>query len=148
MPLQPALHGAIRRGPQPALAPGAPAGGTEGESRLVVGPRIRLKCVEVSDCDTLLVEGTLEAATVARVLRVAERGLFKGTIEVEQAEVRGRVEGQLTVREKLVVHGTGQVSGRVRYGRLVIEEGGSVAGEVGMLEPGMPQVTAPAEGGG
>lgn len=146
MALQSALHGAIRRGPLPGPQANAP----EGESRLVVGPKIRLKCVEVSDCDTLVIEGTLEATMTARVLRVSERGMFKGSIEVEQAEIRGRVEGQITVREKLVVHGTGQVMGHVRYGKLVIEEGGGVCGEVGTLEagPAQTQATAGGEGGG
>jgi len=34
------------------------------------------------------------------------------------------------VRQKLVVHSTGRVSGKVRYGKLVIEEGGQLTGDV------------------
>lgn len=142
MALQPALHGGIRRVPAPPAAP-------EGDGRLVVGARLRVKCAEVQDCDSLLVEGTLEATLSARLLRVAEHGHFKGAAEVEQAEVRGVFEGRLTARERLVVHATGRVSGQVRYGKLVIEEGGSVSGELAAQEPGSPaQVTATGEGGG
>ena len=63
-------------------------------------------------------------------MRVAERGVFKGSADVETAEIRGVFEGELTVRDRLVVHATGQVVGRVRYGRLVIEEGARLSGEL------------------
>ncbi len=123
MALPPTLHGSIRR---ISASPPAP----EGDGRVVVGARVRVKCVEMQDCDQLLVEGTLEANLSARVLRIADKGTYRGSAEVEQAEVRGLFEGQLTVRERLVVHATGRVAGQVRYGKLVIEEGGSVSGEL------------------
>ncbi len=142
MALQPALPGGLRRPAAP------PAAAPDGDGRLVVGARLRVKCAEVQDCDSLLVEGSLEAALSARLLRIAEHGVFKGTAQVDQAEVRGLLEGRLTVRERLVVHATGRVSGQIRYGKLVIEEGGSVSGELATLDPGAPaQATGEDEGG-
>ncbi len=141
MALQPALHAGIRRAPAPTATP-------DGEGRLVVGARVRAKCAEVHECDSLLVEGTLEADLSVRLLRIAERGTFKGSAEVEQAEVRGSFEGHLTARDKLVVHATGRVGGQVRYGKLVIEEGGSESGELSALEPGAAPATGAGEGGG
>ena len=40
--------------------------------------------------------------------------------------------GPLTgrVRQKLVIYSTGKVTGRVRYGKLVVEEGGQLSGEI------------------
>ncbi len=32
--------------------------------------------------------------------------------------------GELTARTRLVVHGTGRVSGTIRYGRLIVADGG------------------------
>lgn len=131
MAVQPVFPGGLRRGPQTGAVASPPAGGApEGENRLLVGAHVRLKCAEVGECDTLVVEGALEAAMSARVMRVAERGTFKGSAEVETAEIRGLFEGELTVRDRLVVHATGQVAGSVRYGRLLIEEGGRLSGEV------------------
>jgi len=104
------------------------------ESKLVVGPDIKLKGVEISDCDTLVVEGRVEATLDSRILEIAETGVFHGTIAVDQAEIRGRFEGEITVRKQLVIHGTGKVSGKVRYAKIKIEEGAEVSGDLAMLD--------------
>lgn len=99
-------------------------------SKLIVGPNIKLKGVEITDCDTLVVEGRVEATMDSRVIQIAERGAFKGSAEIDIAEIRGEFDGDLTVRQKLVIYATGKVSGKIRYGKLVIEEGGQLAGDV------------------
>lgn len=131
------VHAAPSPGPAVpvALQSGAPAaaasaGNRDSSARLIVGPHIKLKGLEITDCDTLLVEGSVEATMKSRVIEIAEIGDFKGEAEIETAEIRGRFEGSLTVLGKLVIHATGRVSGKVRYGKLVIEEGGQICGEV------------------
>ena len=119
---------------QPAPAAAAPAATTtavkEGESKLTVGPNIKLKGVEITDCDTLVVEGSVEATMDSRVIQISERGAFKGSAEIDVAEIRGVFDGNLTVRQKLVIYSTGKVTGKVRYGKVVIEEGGQLSGEI------------------
>lgn len=102
----------------------------EGGSKLIVGPNIKLKGVEITDCDTLVVEGRVEATIDSRVIQIAERGAFKGSAEIDIAEIRGEFDGELTVRQKLVIYSSGKVSGKVRYGKVVIEEGGQLAGDI------------------
>jgi cytoskeletal protein CcmA (bactofilin family) len=102
----------------------------EGESKLTVGPNIKLKGVEITDCDTLVVEGSVEATMDSRVIHISERGSFKGSAEIDIAEIHGEFDGTLTVRQKLVIYSTGKVTGRVRYGKVVIEEGGQLSGEI------------------
>ena len=104
------------------------------EAKLVVGPDIKMKGVEVNDCDTLVVEGRIEATLDARALQIAEKGVFSGTIAVDSAEIHGRLEGELTVRKHLIVHATGSVSGKIRYARIKVEEGAELAGEISVLE--------------
>lgn len=99
-------------------------------SKLIVGPNIKLKGVEITDCDTLVVEGRVEATMDSRMIQIADKGAFKGSAEVDLAEIRGEFDGDLTVREKLVIFSSGKVSGKIRYGKLVIEEGGQIAGDV------------------
>lgn len=99
-------------------------------SKLIVGPNIKLKGVEITDCDTLVVEGTVEATMDSRMMQIAEQGAFKGSAEVDLAEIRGAFDGDLVVREKLVIYATGKVSGKIRYGKVVIEEGGQISGEI------------------
>ena len=116
--------------------PKAPEKSTEDrkEARLVVGPDIKMKGVEINDCDTLQVEGRIEATLDARVLEITEKGVFNGTVAVDNAEIHGKLEGELTVRKQLVVHGTGRVSGKIRYARLKVEEGAELSGEISVLD--------------
>ena len=103
---------------------------SDGGAKLTVGPNIKLKGVENTDCDTLVVEGTVEATMNSRVIQIAEQGAFKGSAEIDIAEVRGSFDGTLTVRQKLVIFATGKVTGKIRYGKIVIEEGGQLSGEI------------------
>ena len=95
-----------------------------------MGPNIKLKGVEITDCDTLVVEGTVEATMDSRVIHISENGAFKGSAEIDIAEIHGEFNGTLTVRQKLVIYSTGKVNGKIRYGKLVVEEGGQLAGEI------------------
>jgi cytoskeletal protein CcmA (bactofilin family) len=104
--------------------------GKEGGSKLTVGPNIKLKGVEITDCDTLVVEGYVEATMDSRVIQISEQGSFKGSAEIDVAEIRGEFNGNLTVRDKLVIYATGKVTGTIRYGKLVVEEGGQISGEI------------------
>lgn len=107
--------------------------GKGGESRLIVGPDVKLKGAEILDCDTLVVEGRVEATMDSRVLRIAEKGAYKGTVGIDIAEIHGHFEGELTAREQLLIHATGRVSGKIRYGKILIEEGGELSGDVQSL---------------
>ncbi len=99
-------------------------------SRLIVGPDIKLKGVEITDCDTLVVEGTVEASMDSRVVQIAETGVFNGKVSIDIAEIRGRFDGELTARDQLIIHATGRVSGKIRYGKIKIEEGAEICGDV------------------
>lgn len=113
-----------------ATATHASAAAPVGGSKLIVGPNIKLKGVEITDCDTLVVEGLVEATMDSRVMEIAEQGAFKGSAEIDVAEIYGQFDGNLTVRQKLVIYATGKVTGKIRYGKLVIEEGGQLTGDI------------------
>jgi cytoskeletal protein CcmA (bactofilin family) len=99
-------------------------------SKLIVGPNIKLKGVEITDCDTLVVEGFVEATMDSRVIQISKDGSFKGSAGIDIAEIHGTFDGELTVRQKLVIYASGKVSGKIRYGNVVIEEGGQLMGDV------------------
>jgi cytoskeletal protein CcmA (bactofilin family) len=127
--------------PQPAVQPVHEAPKTAAEkaedrkeAKLIVGPDIKMKGVEVSDCDTLVVEGRIEATLDSRVLQIAENGVFSGVVAVDSAEIHGRLEGELTVRKQLVVHATGRLTGKIRYARIKVEEGAELSGEISVLD--------------
>lgn len=99
-------------------------------SKLIVGPDIKLKGAEITDCDTLVVEGTVEASMDSRVVQIAEHGVFNGTVSIDIAEIRGRFDGELTARDQLIIHSSGRVSGKIRYGKIKIEEGAEITGDI------------------
>ena len=102
-------------------------------SKLIVGPNIKLKGVEIDDCDTLVVEGRVEATMVSRAIQIAETGAFSGKVDVDVAEIRGNFQGEMTARKRLVIHASGRVSGKIRYGKMLVQEGGEMSGDVGTL---------------
>ena len=114
--------------------PGITAPAERKEAKLVVGPDIKMKGAEISDCDTLVVEGRMEATLDSRVLEIAQNGVFQGTIAVDQAEIHGRFEGELTVRKQLIIQSTGRVSGKIRYAKVKVEEGAELSGDISMLD--------------
>ena len=105
----------------------------EGGSKLIVGPNIKLRGVEIDNCDTLVVEGRVEATMVSRAIQVAEKGAFSGKVDVDVAEIRGEFQGEMTARTKLVIHASGRVSGKIRYGKMLVQEGGEMSGDIGAL---------------
>ena len=107
-------------------------GEVEGK-KLIVGRDICLSG-EITSCDKLVVEGQVEASlSDARIIEVAPSGFFKGDAQVDEADISGRYEGELVVREKLTLRATGRISGSIRYGRIVIESGGEISGEMQSL---------------
>ena len=85
--------------PAPAPVEAAPApGSSTSEARLIVGPDVKLKGAEILDCDTLVVEGRVEATMDSRVIRIAEKGSFSGKVSIDIAEIHGTFDGELTAR--------------------------------------------------
>lgn len=103
--------------------------------KLVVGQDIRLSG-EIKKCEKLIVEGQVEANLTDCVsLEIAETGLFNGSAVVEEAEISGTFEGELTAKGRLYVRASGRVLGTIRYADLEIERGGRLAGSVDVIEP-------------
>jgi cytoskeletal protein CcmA (bactofilin family) len=156
--------------PQPAPSPGTPAprpgasavapaggsappsssaaaisvrpGGREPVERrtLVVGRGISVQGV-VQDAERLVVEGTVEASMIhATELAISAGGVFRGEVEVEDAEVAGTIDGTLTARGNLVVRSTGRVLGVARCRRLQVEDGGQITGRIEMITESTPRI--------
>ena len=107
-------------------------------SKLFVGVNIKLKGVEISNCDVLVIEGQVDATINSKVMEISKPGTLTGTALIDVAEIHGEFSGELTARTKLVVHGTGRVTGTVRYGKLVVAEGGTLDGELKQIDAAAP----------
>jgi cytoskeletal protein CcmA (bactofilin family) len=135
-----------QRAPQPGLGvPARPAGRPEAGDRrtLVVGRGISLQGT-VADAERLVVEGTVESQMIqAAELQVAPTGVFKGEVQVEDAEIAGLFDGTVTARGNLTIRATGRVIGIARCRKLSVEEGGQISGRMEMLTEAAP-AAAPA----
>jgi cytoskeletal protein CcmA (bactofilin family) len=119
------------------ITPTPPTRRAETEHRkLIVGREIALSG-EITSCDRLVVEGSVEANLAnCRDMDIAESGLFKGSASIDQAEIRGRFEGTLIARKKLHIRSTGKVAAAVSYAEIEVEAGGQLAGQIQVLAPG------------
>ena len=135
----PNLTAAVEPAPKPQAA----------GSKLSIGVNIKLKGVEISDCDVMVIEGHVEATVHSQVMEIAQPGTLKGTAMIDVAEIHGDFSGELTARTRLVVHGTGRVSGTIRYGKLIVAEGGELNGDIKRLDAvdASAQPTRPAAPG-
>ena len=103
-------------------------------NRLTVGRNICLNG-EITACEKLVVEGRVEASLAdARMIDVMPTGYYRGSASVQEADISGYFEGTLVATDILTVRKDGRVSGSVRYGKIIIESGGEISGDMASLE--------------
>lgn len=122
--------------------PASPAGGMYGAPsshtaaynpygsgrKLIIGEGITMSG-EIEHCDHLIVEGTVQATLKdAKLLDISEAGVFYGTVDIEEATIAGRFEGDINVAGRLTVKSSGVITGSIRYKELAIEAGASIEG--------------------
>jgi cytoskeletal protein CcmA (bactofilin family) len=118
----------------------------DGERKLTVGKGLSL-AGEITSCDILVVEGKVEAKlSDGKMLEITEAGQFRGSVEIENADIAGRYDGTLIVHGRLTVRTTGRISGMVKYGELEVNAGGQIIGEV-QVTGGGAQQQAPSSNG-
>ena len=127
-------------GRRPATVDRDRMGGNE-ERKLTVGKGLSL-AGEISACDVLVVEGKVEAKlSDGKLLEITESGQFRGSVEIENADIAGRYDGDLTVHGRLTIRGTGRITGIIKYGELEVNAGGQIIGEMQVVGGGAAATT-------
>lgn len=109
------------------------------DKTLVVGKDVEFSG-DIKACQKLIVEGTVEVnSSDCRLLHIGATGVFRGRIEVAEAEILGYFDGELVARERLIVRASGHASGKIQYGTIVIDAGGQVAGEISAIDRNGPR---------
>lgn len=138
--MSPATASHLRRSSEPSHGrrPATPVdrGGDTGERKLTVGKGLSL-AGEITACDVLVVEGKVEAKlSDGKLLEITETGQFRGSVEIENADIAGRYDGDLTVHGRLTLRGTGRITGIIKYGELEVNAGGQIIGEMSVVGGG------------
>jgi len=115
--------------PHPPASPD-PAADKVDARTLIVGREISFSG-DVTSCERLIIEGSIEVNLQnCQTMMIAESGIFRGNGSTENADVRGRVEGDLVVHKRLLIRAGGHVSGTITYGEIEIEAGGKISGVI------------------
>ena len=113
----------------PTTGTGSNADATPPAANLHVGRGLKLEG-KIQSCDSLVIEGDVQATIESGSLTVSETGDVRGEATVDEAEITGKFDGTLLVRKCLSITSTGRVTGSVRYGELKVEQGGQMSGDI------------------
>ena len=101
----------------------------KGSSKVIIGNGVKLKG-EIIDADEVQIDGTADVTMSADNLIVGGTGNLKGTIQADNADVWGNIDGDLKISGTLTIQEQGSVSGSVEYHNLQIKLGGKIKGDV------------------
>ncbi len=87
-----------------------------------------------------LFEGEFEGG---RSLTIGPQGFVKADIHVEEADISGKVEGNITVKDRLILRGLAEIRGNITAPRLSVDEGVSIIGQVYVTAVGSPDLNTP-----
>ena len=76
------------------------------------------------------IEGTLDGDVDCHCLIVSKSGNIKGKVKTETMTIDGKAEGEITINDLLQIKSTGSVNGKVIYGKIEVEDGGKLIGEI------------------
>jgi cytoskeletal protein CcmA (bactofilin family) len=75
----------------------------------------------ITDSD-MRVDGTIEGdVKCAGKLVIGEKGLIKGSVECQNAEIMGKLDGKINVKYALALRATSSLQGEISTSTLVIE---------------------------
>ena len=127
--------------PSPTARPTTPgvAGRTTGRAEagekrvLQIGKGISIQG-SVTEAERIVIEGTMESQLLqCQELAISHSGVFKGEVQVEDADIAGVFDGTLTATGSLTIRATGRVLGVARSRRLSVEDGGQLTGRMEMI---------------
>jgi len=109
-----------------------PAGGPPA----AIGRSIRIRG-EVSGDEDLLIQGHVDGTVNLgqHAVTVGSEGEVKADITARLVTVEGRVVGDLTAQEQVILRGSARVEGDITAPRVVLEDGAKFRGGVDMGEP-------------
>jgi len=105
----------------------------KGSAKVVIGNGVKIKG-EITDADEVQIDGSADVTMNTENLMIGGSGDLKGTITSHNADVWGKLEGEVKVGGTLTIQEQGSVSGSIEYENLQIKLGGKIKGDVKVSE--------------
>lgn len=111
----------------------APGASRTGNGQAVIGSSIRIRG-EVAGDEDLMIQGRVDGSVGLdqNTVTVGPEGEVTADITGRTITVEGRVEGDLTAEEQIVLRSSARVEGDIRAPRVVLEDGAHFRGGVQM----------------
>ncbi|HEY8194883.1 MAG TPA: polymer-forming cytoskeletal protein [Hyphomicrobium sp.] len=90
---------------------------------------------EVTSGRRVEVWGYIEGGVTASEVIVQEGGKLFGHVKSDTAEIHGTVQGDVRVQQLFSLKRTGSASGKIKYGRLSMEDGAELSAHVRNIPP-------------
>lgn len=101
---------------------------------LIIGEDAVLKG-EVKSGQRVEIWGYVEGGVTASDVIVHEGGKLFGSVNSDTAEIHGTIQGDVRVQQLIQIRSTGHATGKIKYGRLAMEEGGELSAHVRNIPP-------------
>ena len=101
----------------------------KGSSKVIIGEGVTIKG-EINNASEVQIDGVADVIIKTDNLTVGSVGSLKGTIETENADVWGKIDGDIKVSNTLTIQDLGAASGKIEYSKLQIKLGGQVTGDL------------------
>ena len=101
----------------------------KGSAKVVIGNGVKIKG-EITDADEVQIDGSADVTMITDNLVIGGTGDVKGTITTNNADVWGKLDGEVKVSGTLTIQEQGSVSGSIEYDNLQIKLGGTIKGDV------------------
>ena len=102
---------------------------SKGNAKVIVGNGVKLKG-EITDADEIQIDGEADVVVNTDNLIVGSTGNLKGSISTDNADVWGKVDGDIKISGTLTIQEQGTVSGTIEYQSLQIKLGGKINGDI------------------
>ena len=104
------------------------------ESSLIIGEKVVVTGTVKAE-DLVTIQGTIDGDIDCNKISVKKSGIVKGKINTKNATVEGQLDGEINITSILHIKSNGKVNGKISYGIIQIDEGGSLQGEIKSEKP-------------
>ena len=99
------------------------------KSSLMIGEGVTITG-SIKANNAVTIQGTIDGDIECNSVTINKSGNVKGKIKTDTMTVEGKAEGEMKVNDVLNIKSQGNVNGKIFYGKIQIDEGGKLSGEI------------------